>query len=722
MLTIGLPCANRRRRVSLFAGVCFLVGLGCTRVSPPRLIAVDAAVGAGAGDAIASDISATGGNSSLADGIVRSPDAPDAAIDGELDRPARLPPGTKCQADNDCADHACGDGICCDRDCRGCFACKEILTGEPDGKCAPVTVGLNPHETCADETMLNECGNDGTCDGVGACRKVGPEHECKPASCMGGIFTSQTICDSLGACTTAIPENCSPFQCSATGCLKTCSKHAECNSDNYCEITTGTCPAKKVNGMPADSPEKCIFAVVADGVCCENACTGICEACNSKASPGSCVAVTTPRTSCAGSGGVCGGYCDGTQRTACAFPDSLIACGAPASCTSNIQTSATSCSGKGTCSQAATKSCGIFGCNGNACATSCPAGQNACPTACVNLQTDAKNCGACRHDCLPGGKCESGQCLPTVLTELTTSPAIFGLDSSYLYFAQYDPASGDALRIDKNAVQGMASPIVAGLLNTTFIGVVDSLLFWNRQDSSGTLAASCDMANCAASITFPFGADGQIVPFYTPLSRSIAVYAVDTASSILNIAWYSVAGKGVVKMAFSSGVQVNIDTAGNDFFASGDVVYWHVWPAGGLMGTRVGSLYGKSASTGTQMATKLADGLDFYMFFLDVNPQSVLLTDTTDGLLYRVPLPYGLGAQPIRSLSTTKILAATEDETAIYWFDLDSNLYRCSPTDCSNTQTTLAKGQSLNGRILLQDATALYWGAANPYRIMRLAK
>ena len=362
---------------------------------------------------------------------------------------------------------------------------------------------------------------------------------------------------------------------------------------------------------------------------------------------------------------------------------------------------------------------------------SCGSGETACPTGCATLDTDTKNCGTCGHDCLSGGSCEAGQCLPTVLTELTASPTIFGLDSTDLYFAQYNPVSsdaasfaqesGDALHIEKTAVRGAAAPIVAGLLNSRFIGVVDSLLFWNRRDEAGTLGAFCDMANCGASIAFPFGADGQVIRFHTPLSRSIAVYSGDSISSPLKITWYAVAGKGVVKMA-SSSETLNIGWMADDLYASGDAVYWHSGRADSLDASMAGTLYRKGTSTDSQTFFKLADNLDFYMFFLDANPQSVLLTDIMDSLLYRVPLPDGLGSNPPQALTGIKTFVATEDENGVYWFDSDGNLYRCSPTDCSQTQTVLAKGQSLNGNVLLQDATALYWAVANPYRIMRIAK
>jgi len=81
--------------------------------------------------------------------------------------------GSKCTTAGACSSGFCVDGVCCDKACAKCNACSQNLTGKADGTCAPATSGTDPHESCADETDANECGNDGNCDGSGACRKVG---------------------------------------------------------------------------------------------------------------------------------------------------------------------------------------------------------------------------------------------------------------------------------------------------------------------------------------------------------------------------------------------------------------------------------------------------------------------------------------------------------------------------------------------------------------------
>jgi hypothetical protein len=41
---------------------------------------------------------------------------------------------------------------------------------------------------------------------------------------------------------------------------------------------------------------------------------------------------------------------------------------------------------------------------------SCPSGQTACVTTCTDVQSDAKNCGACGNVCPTGQTCAQGKC------------------------------------------------------------------------------------------------------------------------------------------------------------------------------------------------------------------------------------------------------------------------------------------------------------------------
>lgn len=325
--------------------------------------------------------------------------SPDASISSDASA-APLGKGAACTTGGECASTDCIDGVCCESACAGCSACSSALTGKEDGTCAPVTTGQDPHDACSDETATKECGNDGTCDGKGACRKVGASHVCRKASCStdGKSFIAAGTCDGIGACSPASPQDCGGFQCAETGCLKTCSQQADCDKGSYCDTAKGTCTAQKPNGQAATAPYECTSGVVADAVCCDKACTG-CSACTAELNgqaantTGQCLPVkagnAAPHGACTPQP-PCGldGKCDGVG--ACRYTPANTSCAADA------------CSGS-----TLTKS----GCDSShACtptATPCPGGMTCTSaTACRSAQCTVDS------DCASGNYCAAGTCSP----------------------------------------------------------------------------------------------------------------------------------------------------------------------------------------------------------------------------------------------------------------------------------------------------------------------
>jgi hypothetical protein len=333
---------------------------------------------------------AGGSSGGISAGRDAAPDAPTLVPDA----PVLLSPGAACSVDSDCALNYCVDGVCCDKACTGCNACKNSQTGVNDGTCAFASLGLNPHKTCVDETATNACGNDGTCDGKGACHKVSNSKVCTAASCSGSTFNPAATCDGAGACKPSTPEDCGLFQCATTGCLKKCTTDTDCGTTNYCSAA-GTCAAKLANGMAATAGSQCTFGVVADGVCCDKACVG-CYACTSAlngqaaSTTGQCLPVMIGK---AGHGTCtaappCGldGMCDGNG--ACHYTPAATSC-APDSCSgSTLKTSA---------------------CDGVA--HTCVATSNACKGALVCASaTGCKTTCTADSDCVTGDYCASGTC------------------------------------------------------------------------------------------------------------------------------------------------------------------------------------------------------------------------------------------------------------------------------------------------------------------------
>jgi hypothetical protein len=255
--------------------------------------------------------------------------SPDAGADAAVDRPASVgdvadgttgvdaagdhsaPTGATCAGSGDCAGGHCFDGVCCDQDCaEACHSCA--LPGSV-GTCLLVDVGSDPRNDCVDQGSPS-CGNDGTCDGNGACRKYPTGIVCKPPSCAGSTLTLAFRCAG-GACSPTSGQPCDPYVCgTAASCGNTCTKDQDCTPPNAC--ANGVCGKPPLGGACAHN-EDCNSGICQQNVCCSTTCTGPCRSCALKGSEGSCTNIPErqdPLDQCSDTGAAsCGtdGSCDG---------------------------------------------------------------------------------------------------------------------------------------------------------------------------------------------------------------------------------------------------------------------------------------------------------------------------------------------------------------------------------------------------------------------------
>ena len=350
---------------------------------------------------------------------------------------ALLANGRSCSAGNACSSGFCVDGVCCNNACSGCNACSQTFTGQANGSCSPVPAGLDPHDTCADERGTNQCGNDGTCDGSGACRKVATSHQCTPASCDGGSFTPASNCNGTGACTTVTPQGCGAFQCSVPdGCKTTCTTQADCGSQSYCNTSTGSCLPKLATGAACTPTTGCLSGYCVDGVCCESACSGTCQACSTAktgASNGLCRPVSAgsdPDSECAvDTGNACGrdGTCDGVG--ACRYQVLGTACGSGSCSGEGSYTPRGQCNGSGTCVAGTAGSCAghLLCASSSTCATNCTdRSTTGCPSGykCVG----GNSCVVATLPCGGGAACQvgnGGNCCVTIAPGPANTPWIY---------------------------------------------------------------------------------------------------------------------------------------------------------------------------------------------------------------------------------------------------------------------------------------------------------
>jgi len=315
--------------------------------------------------------------------------------------------GATCSAANQCQSNFCTEGVCCDTACSDgatgglCKSCK--VTGKV-GTCSSVPAGsADPKQKCvASNAATGDCSNDGTCNGSGACRPWSTSTGCRQASCpaTGSTLTSAANCDGAGHCPAATTQACDPFKCSATSpsCLTTCTVDTDCVSGETCLKTTNACGSKLANGKTCKANTDCQSAICsAEGVCCNNACTGTCQSCTISGSVGTCsnIAVSQPPQAgkTCGTNPPCGttGACNGSGS--CQLTSSGTSCGSP-TCAPAVSGTvngvpgtellsrlpAPACDGAGTCVPATAISCGQYQCNTStgACKTSCSSTNSDC--------------------------------------------------------------------------------------------------------------------------------------------------------------------------------------------------------------------------------------------------------------------------------------------------------------------------------------------------------
>ena len=312
----------------------------------------------------------------------------------------KKPQGASCAAPGDCVSGFCVDGVCCDAACGGtCQACTAALKGYgTDGSCQATLIGSDPENECPDQGAAS-CGNNGFCDGSGACAKYTLGTQCVAQTCAadGVTLDKPRQCDGAGTCTTGTTQTCAPYVCTGSACLTSCTSSIQCapgfscnngscttacTNDSQCGSTAycngGICVNKVPIGAACTAPNQCQSDFCVDGVCCNTACSGTCQACaallKGGGTDGTCGPVAAgadPQGECADQGSMsCGnnGVCNGAS--ACQKYSAGTQCGA-ASCSNGTQTSASFCNGTGTCLGGGPSSCGLYTCGGTACKTAC---------------------------------------------------------------------------------------------------------------------------------------------------------------------------------------------------------------------------------------------------------------------------------------------------------------------------------------------------------------
>jgi LmbE family N-acetylglucosaminyl deacetylase len=404
-----------------------------------------------------------------------------------------LPNGAACTVPGQCASSACVDGYCCSSSCGAqCQACD--VPGRL-GTCT--TIAGAPHGTrtaCAGDGSV--C--DGTCDGSdpSACAYPPASTLCRAASCTGGVASLAATCDGAGACPAVQSQACDPYLCGENACLTSCGSDADCVSADYC--AGGTCTPRKATGAACTAVDQCASGNCVDGRCCNSTCAGQCQACDVAGHLGACTPVIgSPhgtRAACASDGSTCGGACNGSTTTACAYPGAATACRG-ASCTAGVATLAASCIGTGACPAAATQLCNPYVCGATACLTGC-----ASDAACIS--GDYCGGGVCRPKKANGATCDAdNQC--------TTGKCVDG-------YCCNSSCSAQCQACDVPGHLGACTPVTGAPHNPRAACASDGSVCGGSCDGSTTAACAypgastaCRDASCAGGVaTLPASCNG----------------------------------------------------------------------------------------------------------------------------------------------------------------------------------------------------------------------
>ena len=326
-----------------------------------------------------------------------------------------------CACDSDCRTGFCADGVCCDTACTD--TCKACNLPSSLGVCSPVPAGVQPSNSsqCPADKALT-CGQDGTCDGAGACRKSVSGTECKPGTCAGDSITGGLTCDGNGSCSQSSTNPCYPYTCDPTTnlCATECTTNSQCAAGQAC--IAGSC-GKKLNGAAAKTSAECLSGFVASDHCCNVACDGPCVSCDLPGSIGRCKPVDfglpDPGNQCPATlASTCGttGLCDGSGS--CAIFPANTPCASAACSGGVLAENAQACDGKGTCQSANLVDCSPYMCSNGACNGSCTSDNDCAPgTACVPTQVRGMTTGLCNgkkangQTCADASECNSDQCV-----------------------------------------------------------------------------------------------------------------------------------------------------------------------------------------------------------------------------------------------------------------------------------------------------------------------
>lgn len=301
-------------------------------------------------------------------------------------------------------------------------------------------------------------------------------------------------------------------------------------------------------------------------------------------------------------------------------------------------------------------------------------------TCAADLANDARNCGACGHDC-QGGACQFSACVPTLLATTSGTPTGLAVDATRVYWV----ASGDIYACATGGCASAEVLVANEPAQPKFLDVDGSRLFWTTVGLMNTTVRTCQLPACSSPTTFRAGVNfaGEVharagTVFFTDASSTGAIYSCSGTScaSPLTV----VAAQGYPRSLVVDKGQV--------FFVTG----------------QSGGEVSQCAATGCAAPTTPAPGLNY--------PRSVAVGESRiyfivdEGLRSCPRIGCSSGTQEL--IGMPGLGEAFIDGPWVYATSATA-IFRCGLGGCGLSGPTSFAGARFKPQFLRSDATWLYW-------------